>query len=397
MTTFQGIAVVTQTLRLVVSEALRTTVPEARVTLDRPEESPAASKDQPRLNIYLVQVGIEPGMRNNDLPTRSTNGSLLATPMVPVTLRYLFSYFGPSAQAHLMLGAIEIALHESPELAPASIVQAVDQHPELPLQGSGLDTQKPPVRVVPATLSLETLSRFWSGFFQTPYTLSTVHDVTPVVLSSTLAAAAALPVGKPGVATGRVAPALDALAPVSYAPGTVVPVSGQGVGTGQYVGIDGRWSAIEAQPGGGLGFALPDAIAAGVRQARLGEPPAVGDAPLPIAGAAARTIDIRPDIQSLEFASEHVHVTVQPAVGPQQTVTLSLNPASSAPAATGTSVVLQTSVTAPATELVFPLPPPNPGTRRPAGSYLATITVDGVASELDYSAGQYSRPLVEIA
>lgn len=308
MTTFQGIAVVTQTLRTAARDALLSAVPEARVTLDRPEETRSA-QDEPRLNIYLVQVGIDPAFRNNDLPTRTDDGKVLSTPQVPVTLRYLFSYFGPTPEAHLMLGAIEVALHESPVLDPELIQRAVDQHERL--QGSGLDTQRPPVRIVPAALSLETLSRFWSGFFQTPYTLSTVHDVAPVLLSSKLTRSGALPVRQ------------------------VVPDAGGGM-------------------------------------------PPSPPAPPPVQPTIEPSCD-----------GENVLVDVLPAVAAGQQVSLELDAA----VAGGTSAVLETPVTQSASQLTFPLPTSPP---LPPGDYLASLTVDGVRSSLEYDGERYSGPLVTV-
>ena len=47
--------------------------PRRRLT-SPPEVQPAASRDIPRLNIYLVQVLPEPTMRSADLPMRDANG-----------------------------------------------------------------------------------------------------------------------------------------------------------------------------------------------------------------------------------------------------------------------------------------------------------------------------------
>lgn len=192
MTTFKGVAAVTQTLAHLADAVVRSAVQEARVTLDRPEAPPATARGEPRLNIYLIQVEFEPTMRSSDLPTRTSQGALVTVPQVALNLRYLFSYFGPPIKTHLMLGAIEVALRENAELDPALIREATQPHPDL--RDSGLDVQTPPVRIVPSSASLEELSRFWSGFFQMPYTLSTMHQASAVILSSPLLPTATLPV-----------------------------------------------------------------------------------------------------------------------------------------------------------------------------------------------------------
>ena len=187
MTTYQGIAAVTQTLSYLVGNAVRSVVPEATISTSPPEVQPAASRDIPRLNIYLVQVLPEPTMRSADLPMRDANGRLTTAPQVALRLRYLFSFFGPMAGAQMMLGAAEIVLREHGVLDAAVITQALDGHPEL--AGSGLEYQSPLVTVRPSTVTLEELSRFWSGFFQASYTLSTLYEASVVLLTSALPAA----------------------------------------------------------------------------------------------------------------------------------------------------------------------------------------------------------------
>jgi hypothetical protein len=194
MTTYQGVAAVTQTLVYLLGDVVRRAVPEAEVTTQRPEQPAAGAADQPRVNVYLIQVAPDPTKRSHDLPTRTAEGQLLATPQAPLNLRYLLSYFGPSLPAQLMLGAVEVALRENAVLTSAVIERAVDGTPEL--RGNGLAAQLPPVRLTPVAVSLEELSRFWSGFFQMPYTLSSVYEASAAILTSSTEPAAAVPATK---------------------------------------------------------------------------------------------------------------------------------------------------------------------------------------------------------
>ncbi len=184
VTTSQGIAVVTQTLSYVVGLAARRAVPEVSVTVEPPEQPAAAAREEPRVNLYLIQVLPDPHLRTSDLPTRSAEGALIARPMIPVNLRYFISFFGPTRSAHLLLGAVAVAFHSNAFLDPVTIEAAVADYPEL--VGSGLNEQAPPVRVMPGEISLEELSRFWSGFFQTAYTLSVVYEAGPVLLDASV-------------------------------------------------------------------------------------------------------------------------------------------------------------------------------------------------------------------
>ena len=210
-------------------------------------------------------------MRSADLPVRAANGQLITPPQVALRLRYLFSFFGPTAAAQLMLGAAEIALREHAVLDAALIVQALAGHPEL--AGCGLENQAPPVAVTPSTVTLEELSRFWSGFLQAPYTLSTLYEASVVLLTS------ALPGTGPGLPVltveldldfGLPAPELGEFAPVTFASGASIAVAGTGVQAGQFLQIGDAWVPIEATAAGTLSARLPANARAGVTVVRLG-------------------------------------------------------------------------------------------------------------------------------
>jgi hypothetical protein len=386
MTDYRGVAVATQALSHIAYRAIHAVIDEAEVTVNRPEEQPAASRDTPRLNIYLIQVGVEGTMRNSDLPTRDANGRLMTVPDVPLTLRYLLSYFGPFETAHVMLGAIEVAFHESPVLEPAAIVESVANHRHL--KGSGLDQQRPPVRIIPSTISLEELSRFWSGFFQVPYTLSTVHELSPVILSSQGTPSPALPVRHTGTSAGGMPPQLDPLPTVTYADDLAVPVSGPGVAPGQLVGIDDTWVPIDATSEGTLSFEMPQGTPPGSHTVRLGSDSSTGAAPAPLPGTNTQTLQVRPQVTDVTFdrASRTVTVSLGNDVVPGQRVELSLMGTGDQARAfsVGTTITTRTN------EVEFTVP----ATRR--GKYLAILTVDGVPSELGDDGSHYSEPAVAL-
>jgi len=421
MTTYQGIAAVTQTLSYLVGSAVRAVLPEATVTLSPPEVQSAAARDVPRLNIYLVQVLPEPAMRSADLPMRAANGQLTTPPQVPLRLRYLFSFFGPTPGAQLMLGAAEIALREHGILDAALIEQALTGHPEL--AGSGLENQAPPVTVSPSMITLEELSRFWSGFFQAPYTLSMLYEASVVLLTS------ALPGTGPGLPvltvdlgldldSGLPAPALSGFAPVTFAAGASIPVTGTGVQAGQFLQIADTWVPIEAAAGGTLSARLPANARAGVTLVRLGQAPgaagesvatgvqgpvtaqSVPSAPVPavvpVPGSAPRLLVIQPVLSQLSLiqGTGEVAMTVDPppAVGQRVALTLvSLNAADDGAAPIRVGPVVAASA--------------QPGTLRFAlpsraspleGSYLGLVEVDGVSSVPALAGGRFALPQVTL-
>ena len=360
--------------------------------LARPEEPAAGSANAPRVNIYLVQVIPDATMRSNDLPTRDDRGNLLTVPMAPVNLRYLLSFFGASEKAHLMLGAVEIALRSGPVLDSTVITQALTGHPDL--QGSGLETQAPPVRFVPSSVTLEELARFWSGFLQMPYTVSTLYEAMTVILTASDSPTATLPVRQVGGGAGSLPPQLAPLPTVQFSqsPPAVVPVTGTGLTDQQQVQIAGQWAPLEVSPDGGLQFTLPPNVAAGLQSVMLGSI-AAGAAPQPIVGSQPQVLRIRPELVQAAVApgATSVTVTVDPPLQTGQEVVLSLVASGPGADPVADSVQLPLTVTAPSPQATFTLP-----AAFAAGQYLTILEVDGVASLPTAVGGVYAEPVVTL-
>lgn len=150
---------------------------------------PDASRN--RLNLFLYQAEPNAAWRNTEVPRRSRPGEA-GIPPLGLTLRYLLSAFGENDSeliAQVLLGTGMRILHDHPVLAREEIRDALAQ--------SGLDAQVERVRVTPLPLSLDELSRLWTGF-QAAYRLSVAFEVSVVLIESERAARAALPVLRRG-------------------------------------------------------------------------------------------------------------------------------------------------------------------------------------------------------
>lgn len=167
--------------------------------------------------------------------------------------------------------------------------------------------------------------------------------------------------------SGSLAPQLDALQPVTFAPGTIVPVSGARVVAGQQVRVGGQWSPIRAAPGGGLGFAL-GAVPAGTQSVVLGS----GAPPAPIPGSRSQPLSVRPAITDMTASAGELRVTLTLVVVAGQEVALELIGAD--PSQDPATTRLGMTATEAAADLTFSMP------SLPAGPYLASVSVDGVAS-----------------
>lgn len=190
-----AIATVTTALAQIVRSAAQSVLPGADVLTERPDTAAVA---QPRIRLFLYQVAPNAAMRNNDLPTRSTDGKLMKRPAVALDLHYLLAFYGNEneLETQRMLGAVVRGLHTKAVLTRQMIADAVASQPFL-LESNLADAVEQ-IKFTPLTLPLEELAKLWSVFFQTPYALSIAYQGTVVLIESEEQAQAAPPVLRRG-------------------------------------------------------------------------------------------------------------------------------------------------------------------------------------------------------
>ena len=193
MSNFLALATVTATLRGILQPALGADVNGATVTMVRPDGVDNNTPDV-GANLYLYQVIPNAAWRNADLPTRGSDGQLVQRPRTALDLSYLLTFYGNEAELEPQrcLGSIARTLHALPVLTRQKIRDTIDHTPFL--NGSNLDEQVELVKFTPLPLSLEELSKLWSVFFQTPYSLSVAYQGTVVLIESGEEPEAPLPV-----------------------------------------------------------------------------------------------------------------------------------------------------------------------------------------------------------
>lgn len=190
-----AIATVTTALAQIVRAAAQSVVNGADVLTGRPD--PAATPAH-RIHLFLYQVSPNTAMRNNDLPTRSSDGKVVTRPTVALDLHYLLAFYGSESEleAQRMLGAVARDLHSRPLLTLSMIQGAIASQPFL--SGSNLADAIETVKFTPLAVSLEEMSKIWSIFYQIPYALSIAYQGTVVLIESEEAAQPALPVLRRG-------------------------------------------------------------------------------------------------------------------------------------------------------------------------------------------------------
>ncbi len=195
MSNFLAIATVTATLVQTIQAAVGADVPGATVTTTRPD-SLANGTSATQVNLYLYQVTPNAAWRNSDLPTRNTEGQLQQRPRAALDLHYLLTFYGNEGQLEpqRLLGSVARTLHARPILTRQMIRDTIASPTFSFLAGSNLADEVELVKFTPIALSLEELSKLWSVFFQTQYTLSVAYQGTVILIESEDTPRATLPV-----------------------------------------------------------------------------------------------------------------------------------------------------------------------------------------------------------
>jgi hypothetical protein len=177
---------------------------------------PANGSEASQINLFMYLVTPNPGWRNDRLPSRDGTGRLrLANAPLALDLHYLLSvYSGGDLHAEILLGYAMQLLHEMPMLTRDAIRIALNPSPnvgaDLPpalraLVDSGLEDQVELIKLTPAYLNTEEMSKLWTAM-QSHFRPTAAYTASVVLIESTQPARAPLPVlsrGPVDAATGR--------------------------------------------------------------------------------------------------------------------------------------------------------------------------------------------------
>jgi hypothetical protein len=269
-----AIATVTATLQRTLQQALNAAVvggvAGAEVRASRPSAggNNAATKG---VDIYLLQVTPNAAMRGLDLPARNSSAELARRPIVALDLHYLLSFHGDEAsfEPQRMLGIVMSALHARPILTRRAIRDTVaDETFATFLQGSDLADQIDAIRLTPTSHNLEELSKIWSVFLQTPYTLSVAYQAGVVLIETEDAPHTAVPVREAArVFVGAVRrPVIEAISPQIVTRTETLSIRGTRLRSdATLVRFGSGTSAVpDAVEDGRMVVSIPDGLRAGV-------------------------------------------------------------------------------------------------------------------------------------
>jgi hypothetical protein len=190
---FLAIAAVTTTLESILFNSITADADLNDTTVTTlPLDKARGNNSNNQLNLFLYHVTRNSAWSNRDIPQFVKPGET-GVPPLPLNLYYLITAFGrdnDSAQpfGHELLGKAMITLHDHAILSPAEIRAATAA--TLPL--SDLDRQIERVRITFQPLSLDELSKLWTGF-SAQLRLSVAYEVAVALIESTQAPRTPLP------------------------------------------------------------------------------------------------------------------------------------------------------------------------------------------------------------
>jgi len=191
-----AVATVTQALALLIEHNLHPEIDMAvSVETRKPPSDPPTD---PTITVFLYQVTHNPSMRNNDLVTRASDGTLLKRPAAAIDLHFLISAYGEETElvGQRLIGSVVRTLHEIPVL-PKELIEEAAQRPYL--EGSDLAESLQKVRFTPTQMDIDETSKLWGMLNNTPYTLSAVYQAALVLLDGHQKPLPAKPVERPEV------------------------------------------------------------------------------------------------------------------------------------------------------------------------------------------------------
>jgi hypothetical protein len=185
-----AIAAVTATLQAILGNAVTADPDLNDTTLTAlPPDKARGAVTTNQLNLFLYQILPDAAWRNMDVPQQVKPGET-GVPPLALTLHYLITTYGrenDNSQPfdHHLLGRAMSVLYDHALLGPDEIKTA--------FPGSDLERQVERVRITLQPLSVEEISKLWTGF-ATQYRLSVAYEVSVALIDSAQPLRAPLPV-----------------------------------------------------------------------------------------------------------------------------------------------------------------------------------------------------------
>ncbi len=195
MSNAQAVAAITATLQAILLNEVPLGLPDlGDLTVSiLPLDKARAANTNNQLNLFLYMVNRNAALANADMPRQVQSGEV-AIPPLPLNLYYLITAFGRDDDVvqpfgHELLGKAMSVLYDHPVLSAADITSAT----QTLLPDNDLASQVERVRITMHPLTIDELSKLWTGFSM-QYRLSVAYEVGVALIESTRGTQAGLPV-----------------------------------------------------------------------------------------------------------------------------------------------------------------------------------------------------------
>ena len=204
----------------VLSDPNDTDLTDTTVTILPPDKA-RGNNNANQLNLFLYQILPNAAWRNMNIPSQVAPGES-GNPPLSLTLHYLITAFGKDNDTtlpygHHLLGKAMSILYDHALLGPEEIKAATAAS----FPDSDLDKQVERVRITLQPMSLEEISKLWTGLV-TQYRLSVGYEVSVALIDSAQPKKAPLPVLTRGskdkgvVSQGNLIPPFPALSLIQF-------------------------------------------------------------------------------------------------------------------------------------------------------------------------------------
>jgi Pvc16 N-terminal domain len=325
MSDYRVIAAATLTLQNLLLDAIRDSAPGATVKTGPPEVRPPEEVGEGLINIFLYKVEPNRVWRNEDLPYRRGDGSLMRRPQVAVDVHYLLSFYGDERRKipYLLMGLAMSALHAEPYPSIKHMPQETngangddfgeDDPVSAGLAGSGLEQQTHPLSFTFMPVSHDELVPLFS---QIPFVMSVAYRGSVLLIEPLVTPVPPLPVRRADFYVTNVRrPVLASISPqlLPYTRDAQIELRGEALAAPAVRVLFGTLEAAPAvQPDGSLRSALPDGLQAGMHLVRVAHATGEADGGMPARWA----IESNPVALVVEPAVVEASQVALPAAGP---------------------------------------------------------------------------------
>ncbi len=165
-------------------------------------EHPKGDDPDPGVYIRSFRIAANPALRNMDLPSRRSDGTVSTRPQLAVDVDFLVSFVGDPTtyDAERLAGLVMTDLHAHPILTANEIDEFLNGLPgNHVLVEADLGDQLERVKLTPISMSVEDLGRIWGLTNQAFYPLSVGYQASVVLLDAEVRPHASLPVSRTGL------------------------------------------------------------------------------------------------------------------------------------------------------------------------------------------------------